>query len=417
VFTLQGMASAVLEVEFFGEEGTGLGPTLEFYTLLSREFRAKTLGLWRTPDDPTASPAKHHATAAGKLVEREPQAVAPPDGDADLLWARHGLFPAPLSPSAPPGDVTRVCDLFTLLGRATAKAIQDGRMLDVPLSGAFYKAMQGKQLTLRDVSSFDPAMGATLAELTDLANAADAAVAAGDAATLQGLCLRGVPLADLFLTFTVPGQPGYELCPGGGDITVNPNNVAAYVASLTDALVGAGVARQLDAFRAGLGEVCAPQSLRLFSPAELEALLCGCGEKWTPVLLAECLRFDHGYTVSSPPVQALISVLCELTGEQQTAFLRFVTGAPRLPPGGLAKLQPRLTIVCKHPSGGAAAAALGSSAGRAGLALGTTAADGDLPSAMTCANYLKLPPYSSRMALKERLLYAIEEGSGSFLLS
>jgi E3 ubiquitin-protein ligase TRIP12 len=27
---------AVLEVEYFGEVGTGLGPTLEFYTLLSQ---------------------------------------------------------------------------------------------------------------------------------------------------------------------------------------------------------------------------------------------------------------------------------------------------------------------------------------------------------------------------------------------
>jgi E3 ubiquitin-protein ligase TRIP12 len=34
---------------------------------------------------------------------------------------------------------------------------------------------------------------------------------------------------------------------------------------------------------------------------------------------------------------------------EQRAFLRFVTGSPRLPPGGLAALQPRLTVVRKHP--------------------------------------------------------------------
>lgn len=44
-------------------------------------------------------------------------------------------------------------------------------------------------------------------------------------------------------------------------------------------------------------------------------------------------------------------------------------------------------------------------------------ADGDLPSVMTCANYLKLPPYSSREVLRDRLLYAIKEGQGSFDLS
>lgn len=37
----------------------------------------------------------------------------------------------------------------------------------------------------------------------------------------------------------------------------------------------------------------------------------------------------------------------ELTADQQRAFCQFVTGAPRLPPGGLAVLNPRLTIVRK----------------------------------------------------------------------
>lgn len=37
----------------------------------------------------------------------------------------------------------------------------------------------------------------------------------------------------------------------------------------------------------------------------------------------------------------------ELTADQQRAFCQFVTGAPRLPPGGLAVLSPKLTIVRK----------------------------------------------------------------------
>ena len=421
VFTLAGTSTSVLEVEFFGEEGTGTGPTLEFYTLLSREFTSKKVNLWRDVDEPITKHSDfHEAAAAGGSAHEDittSSVTAGPPPDEDQLCTRHGLFPSPLTPDASAAEVTRVCDLFALLGRAAAKAIQDGRLLDVPLSGAFYKAMQGKTLTPEDVASFDPRLGATLSELAALAHVADTLLGDQDAAALDRLQLRGVAIQELCITFTVPGQPGYQLCPGGADLTVTGANLSAYVAALTDALVGSGVFRQMAAFRTGFGEVCAPGSLRLFSPTELEALLCGAGERWTPDLLAECLRFDHGYTVSSPPVQALISVLCDLSTAQQQAFLRFVTGAPRLPPGGLAKLHPRLTIVCKHPSGGAAAAALGTSAGRARLALGTTAADGDLPSAMTCANYLKLPPYSSRMALKERLLYAVYEGSGSFLLS
>lgn len=43
--------------------------------------------------------------------------------------------------------------------------------------------------------------------------------------------------------------------------------------------------------------------------------------------------------------------------------------------------------------------------------------DGDLPSVMTCANYIKLPPYSSKKIMQTRILYAIREGQGSFDLS
>lgn len=41
--------------------------------------------------------------------------------------------------------------------------------------------------------------------------------------------------------------------------------------------------------------------------------------------------------------------MSELDAADQRAFLRFVTGCPRLPPGGLTALQPRLTVVRKHP--------------------------------------------------------------------
>jgi E3 ubiquitin-protein ligase TRIP12 len=44
-------------------------------------------------------------------------------------------------------------------------------------------------------------------------------------------------------------------------------------------------------------------------------------------------------------------------------------------------------------------------------------ADRDLPSVMTCANYIKLPPYSSKAVARARLLLAIREGQGSFDLS
>lgn len=42
---------SVLEVEFVNEEGTGLGPSLEFYALVAAEFQRKALGMWLSDDE------------------------------------------------------------------------------------------------------------------------------------------------------------------------------------------------------------------------------------------------------------------------------------------------------------------------------------------------------------------------------
>lgn len=71
VFELYGSSSSVLEVEYFEEVGTGLGPTLEFYSLVSKELARKDLKVWRDVDATRSGPYVHHP---------------------------HGLYPAPISP-------------------------------------------------------------------------------------------------------------------------------------------------------------------------------------------------------------------------------------------------------------------------------------------------------------------------------
>ena len=50
---------SVLEFEFLNEEGTGLGPTLEYFSLLAQEIRKgkPELKLWKKTDDDTLFPA------------------------------------------------------------------------------------------------------------------------------------------------------------------------------------------------------------------------------------------------------------------------------------------------------------------------------------------------------------------------
>jgi E3 ubiquitin-protein ligase TRIP12 len=61
VLELYGTSTGILEVEYFDEIGTGLGPTLEFYSLASKEFARRSLKLWRDEDDSKAG-AYVHAT-------------------------------------------------------------------------------------------------------------------------------------------------------------------------------------------------------------------------------------------------------------------------------------------------------------------------------------------------------------------
>ena len=51
--------------------------------------------------------------------------------------------------------------------------------------------------------------------------------------------------------------------------------------------------------------------------------------------LEGAIRPDHGYTQSCRAVQFLYTVLSEFDNDQQADFLKFVTGSPHLPVGGL----------------------------------------------------------------------------------
>lgn len=50
VMNFHASRKSVLEIEFQGEDGTGLGPTLEFYALVAAELQRKDLCMWLCDD-------------------------------------------------------------------------------------------------------------------------------------------------------------------------------------------------------------------------------------------------------------------------------------------------------------------------------------------------------------------------------
>ena len=381
VFSSPQTRKHVLEVEFYDEVGTGIGPTNEFYALVSKDLQRASHGIFRS---------EHSATTKTKT-----------DNAESLVNAPHGLFPKPFR--AVP-NASKAIEIFRCVGRAIGKVLQDGRLLDVKFNPNFFKKLYGLPLCLDDLELLEPELFSTLKKL-------ETAVRDGSGR------LDGAKIEDLCLEFALPDGANIEGASVADEI-VTAENASRYIAAVVDDVLGAGVEPLFQACREGFADIVSnPSQLAMFSLSEIDALTCGVDEqtKWTERDLREHILCDHGYQVNSKPVVNLREILTNMSDAERRSFLKFTTGSPRLPIGGLASLNPKLKVVCKQPTvlsevgGGMNAAEM--------ISEGTELADADLPSAMTCANYLKLPPYSSKEALELKLKLAISEGVGSFDLS
>ncbi|KAE8333229.1 hypothetical protein BDV39DRAFT_188725 [Aspergillus sergii] len=368
VMELYGSSPSVLEVEYFEEVGTGLGPTLEFYSTVSKEFSKKKLKIWRENDCNDAE---------------------------EFAFGKRGLFPAPMSEQyAASESGKKQLHLFKVLGKFVARSMLDSRIIDVSFNPAFFRIADNS-------SSVAPSLGTVKAVDQDLANSllllkrfanAKAEVeskALSEAQTRQALLnveVDGVKVEDLSLDFTLPGYPSIELIKDGSNVPVTIENVDF------------GVQRQVEAFREGFSQVFPYSALRTFTPAELVMLFGRADEDWSIETLMDSIKADHGFNMDSRSVRNLLQTMSELDAQQRRDFLQFVTGSPKLPIGGFKGLTPIFTVVCRPSEP-------------------PYTPDDYLPSVMTCVNYLKLPDYSSLDVLRTRLSVAIQEGQGAFHLS
>lgn len=141
-----------LEIQFIGENGTGLGPTLEFYSLLAAELRRRDGMMWVVDDGLLTDQSAHDPLTIPTLASlsapdghTHPSFLASPASNVDsgieasaYVNAPHGLFPAPWSPDHIPD---RVLYRFFILGITVAKCLQDNRRIDLPLSPPLLKLL------------------------------------------------------------------------------------------------------------------------------------------------------------------------------------------------------------------------------------------------------------------------------------
>nr|XP_012628898.1 E3 ubiquitin-protein ligase HECTD1 isoform X5 [Microcebus murinus] len=448
---------SVLEVEFLGEEGTGLGPTLEFYALVAAEFQRTDLGAWLCDDNFPDDESRQVDLGGG---------LKPP---GYYVQRSCGLFTAPFPQDS--DELERITKLFHFLGIFLAKCIQDNRLVDLPISKPFFKLMcmgdiksnmskliyesrgdrdlhctesqseasteEGHDslsvgsfeedsksefildppkpkppawfngiLTWEDFELVNPHRARFLKEIKDLAIKrrqilSNKGLSEDEKNTkLQELVLKnpsgsGPPLSieDLGLNFQfcpssrIYGFTAVDLKPSGEDEMITMDNAEEYVDLMFDFCMHTGIQKQMEAFRDGFNKVFPMEKLSSFSHEEVQMILCGNqSPSWAAEDIINYTEPKLGYTRDSPGFLRFVRVLCGMSSDERKAFLQFTTGCSTLPPGGLANLHPRLTVVRK-----------------------VDATDASYPSVNTCVHYLKLPEYSSEEIMRERLLAATME--------
>ncbi|PHH54533.1 E3 ubiquitin-protein ligase TRIP12 [Ceratocystis fimbriata CBS 114723] len=382
VMNLYGAGQSILEVEYFEEVGTGLGPTLEFYATISREFAKKKLKLWRETDSP----------------------------DDEYVNGSTGLFPRPMSDAeADTPNGRRILHMFAMLGKFVARSMLDSRLIDINFNPKFFRIGDGPMTagvrpSLGAVKSVDPDLARSLKLIKKFALAKkeieeDATRSAAQKVDdLEKITINGCHIDDLCLDFTLPGFPDVELIPNGDQTRVTIDNVENYLDSMIHMTLGSGVRRQIDSFRAGFTTVFPYSALNAFTPDELVSLFGRVDEDWSLETLMDSIKADHGFNMDSRSIRNLLQLMSNLNVSERRDFLQFTTGSPKLPIGGFKALKPMFTVVCRPSEA-------------------PNTPDDYLPSVMTCVNYLKLPDYSDMETMRKQLMTAIKEGQGAFHLS
>ena len=154
LFHYHAKSKAKLEIQFLNEEGTGDGPTLEFYALVANELQQHSLCLWWHHDD--------HEQQQSIYVRK-----------------LEGLFPVAYGQNETQLD--GICNHFSLMGIYFAKCLLDKYLIDMPLSIPFLKLVCSKPksanashvwydgiLDLNDLIDIEPTRGRFFQQLYQL---------------------------------------------------------------------------------------------------------------------------------------------------------------------------------------------------------------------------------------------------------
>ncbi|XP_065887619.1 E3 ubiquitin-protein ligase TRIP12-like [Dysidea avara] len=192
----------MLEVYYEDEAGTGLDPTPEFFTLVSRELQHADLGIWHGDDCPL--PTGNKGASSNTQFVHSPVGLFP---SKRTIASVHCI--GMLGPKTPSGVVDKVCAKFSFMGKFVARSLMDSRMHST--SGCW----EWGHIYCTRFTAHGPSDGQVIcttrrscSQETQFRKRLPTALVLGvENLTMEG----GSTIEDLDLDFTLPAYPGIEL--------------------------------------------------------------------------------------------------------------------------------------------------------------------------------------------------------------
>ena len=271
---------ARLSINFQGEEGIDAGGlTREWYQVIARDIFKPDYVLFNTDDN-------------GATFQPDPRSSVN----------------------------TNHLDYFKFVGRIIGKALFDGQLMDAHFTRPMYKHILGVPVDYVDIEAVDPEYYKSLLQILEY--------------PVESLGI------ELFFTAEsrVFGRDRVdELIPGGATIAVTDENKHEYVKLISQHRMTTAIRSQIEAFLDGFYDLIPAELISIFSPTEVELLVCG-----LPDVDIEDLRTNteySQYSFNEPLISWFWDILRSFTSEEKALFLQFVTGTSKVPLGGFAALQ------------------------------------------------------------------------------
>ncbi|CAM4544951.1 unnamed protein product [Leuciscus chuanchicus] len=291
--------------------------------------------------------------------------------------------------------------LYEFVGKMLGKAMYEGIVVDVPFASFFLSQVLGHHhstfySSIDELPSLDSEFYKNLTSIKRYD---------GD-------------VSDLGLTLSydeeVMGQlVCHELIPGGKTMSVTNENKISYIHLMAHFRMHTQIKEQTAAFIRGFRSIINPEWLHMFSTPEVQRLISGDNAEIDLDDLKKHTVYYGGFHSSHRVILWLWDILSsDFSPEERAMFLKFVTSCSRPPLLGFAYLKPPFSIRCVEVSDDQDTGDTLGSVLRGFFTIRKKEPGGRLPTSSTCFNLLKLPNYSKKSILRDKLRYAISMNTG-----